>query len=156
MRKGGVINSQTVGIVRSGGLAVETAVNNRTPFIDPGVIRNADGTYRPNDVPVASVQQYWSQLDNSVSPETNTFDGSYTKLREVRIAYNLPRTLVNRTPFGSIAFGVEGRNLWIIHSNVPHIDPEANVLGTGLIGEGLERGSIPSSRSIGANLRFTF
>ncbi len=156
MRKGGVINSQTVGIVRSGGLAAETAVNNRTPFIDPGVIRNTDGTFRPNDRPVASVQQYWSQLDNSVSPETNTFDGSYTKLREVRLAYNLPRTLVSKTPFGNIALGLEGRNLWIIHSNVPHIDPEANVLGTGLIGEGLERGSIPSSRSVGANLRLTF
>lgn len=156
MRKGGVINSQTVGIVRGSGLAAETAVNNRTPFIDPGVIRNTDGTFRPNDKAVASVQQYWSQLDNSVSPEMNTFDGSFTKLREVRIAYNLPRTLVDRTPFGNIALGVEGRNLWIIHANVPHIDPEANVLGTGLIGEGLERGSIPSSRSIGANLRFTF
>ncbi len=156
MRKGGVVNSQTVGIVRSSGLAVETAVDGRKPFIDPGVIRNADGTFRPNDKPVASVQQYWNQLDNSVSPETNTFDGSYTKLREVRLAYNLPRAFVNRTPFGSIALGLEGRNLWIIHSNVPHIDPEANVLGTGLIGEGLERGSIPSSRSVGANLRVTF
>ena len=155
-RKGGVVNSQTVGIVRGSGLAAETAVNSRTPFIDPGVIRNTDGTYRPNDKAVASVQQYWSQLDNSVSPENNTFDGSYTKLREVRLAYNLPRTFVNRTPFGGIALGLEGRNLWIIHSNVPHIDPEANVLGTGLIGEGLERGSIPSSRSIGANLRLTF
>lgn len=156
MRKGGVINSQTVGIVRGSGLAAETAVNNRTPFIDPGVIRNTDGTFRPNDKPVASVQQYWSQLDNSVSPENNTFDGSYTKLREVRIAYTLPRSFVGRTPFGNIAVGLEGRNLWIIKSNVPHIDPEANVLGTGLIGEGLERGSIPSSRSIGANLRLTF
>ncbi|QHV97665.1 SusC/RagA family TonB-linked outer membrane protein [Spirosoma endbachense] len=156
IRKGGVINSQTVGIVRSGGLAAETAINNRTPFIDPGVIRNADGSYRPNDVPVASVQQYWSQLDNSVSPETNTFDGSFTKLREVRLAYNFPRALVGKTPFSNISLGVEGRNLWIIHSNVPHIDPEANVLGTGLIGEGLERGSIPSSRSIGANLRLAF
>lgn len=156
MRKGGVVNSQTVGIVRGSGLAVETAVNDRTPFIDPGVIRNADGTFRPNDKPVASVQQYWSQLDNSVSPENNTFDGSYTKLREVRLAYNIPKSWVNKTPFGSVAVGLEGRNLWIIQSNVPHIDPEANVLGTGLIGEGLERGSIPSSRSLGANLRLTF
>ncbi len=155
-RKGGVINSQTVSIVRGGGLAAETAVDGRTPFVDPGVIRNTDGTFRPNDVPVASVQQYWSQLDNSVSPENNTFDGSYTKLREVRVAYQLPKSLLTRTPFGSVSVGLEGRNLWIIHSNVPHIDPEANVLGTGLIGEGLERGSIPSSRSIGANLRFTF
>ncbi len=156
VRKGGVINSQTVSIVRGSGLAAETAVNNRTPFIDPGVIRNADGTFRPNDKPVASIQQYWSQLDNSVSPENNIFDGSYTKLREVRIAYNLPKSWISKTPFGSIALGLEGRNLWIISSKVPHIDPEANVLGTGLIGEGLERGSIPSSRTVGGNLRFTF
>lgn len=156
IRKGGVINSQTVSIVRGSGLAAETAVNDRTPFIDPGVIRNADGTFRPNDKAVASVQQYWSQLDNSVSPENNIFDGSYSKLREVRLAYNFPKSLVNKTPFGSIALGIEGRNLWIISSKVPHIDPEANVLGTGLIGEGLERGSIPSSRTVGANLRVTF
>ncbi|MCU0450811.1 MAG: SusC/RagA family TonB-linked outer membrane protein [Bernardetiaceae bacterium] len=156
VRKGGVVNSQTVGILRSGGMAIETAENGRQPFVDPGVIRNADGTYRPNDRPVASVQQYWSQQDNSVSPETNTFDGSFVKLREVRVGYSLPKNLVDKTPFGNINLGIEGRNLWIIHSNVPHVDPEANVLGTGLIGEGLERGSIPSSRSLGFNLRLTF
>jgi len=156
IRKGGVINSQTVSIVRGAGQAIETAANDRTPFIDPGVIRNTDGTFRPNDKAVASVQQYWGQLDNSVSPESNTFDASYSKLREVRLAYNIPKSLINKTPFGSIAVGLEGRNLWIISSNVPHIDPESNVLGTGLIGEGLERGSVPSSRTLGANLRFTF
>lgn len=156
IRKGGVINSQTVSIVREAGMAAETAVNDRKPIIDPGVIRNADGTFRPNDVPVATMEQYWSQLDNTNSPESNTFDASYAKLREVRLAYSLPKTLISKTPFGNISVGVEGRNLWIIKSHVPHIDPESNVLGTGLIGEGLERGSIPSTRSIGANLRFTF
>ena len=156
IRKGGVINSQTVGILRSGGQVVETAVNSRQPFIDPGVIRNADGTFRPNDKAVASVQQYWGQLDNSVSPETNTFDGSFAKLREVRIGYSLPKKMLQKTPFGTASLGIEGRNLWIISSNVPHIDPEANVLGTGIIGEGLERGSIPGSRTIGVNLQLTF
>jgi hypothetical protein len=91
-----------------------------------------------------------------VSPESNVFDASYIKLREVRIAYSLAQSLVDKTPFGNVSVGVEGRNLWIIKSNVPHIDPEANVLGSGLIGEGLERGSIPSSRSIGMNVRLTF
>ncbi len=155
IRQGGVINSQTVSIIREAGMARETAVNDRKPIIDPGVIKTPDGKYRPNDVPVASMQQYWQQQDNTVSPESNTFDASYVKLREVRLAYNFSKKFVNKTPFGNIALGVEGRNLWIIHSNVPHIDPESNVLGTGLIGEGLERGSIPSTRSIGANLRFT-
>jgi TonB-linked SusC/RagA family outer membrane protein len=155
VRKGGVINSQTVSIVRSGGMAEETAVNNRERIIDPGVIVGPDGKYIPNNVPVATMQQYWEQQDNSVSPESNTFDASYVKLREVRIAYNFSKKLVDKTPFGNISLGAEGRNLWIIHSNVPHIDPESNVLGTGLIGEGLERGSIPSTRSFGVNLRFT-
>nr|MCU0394235.1 SusC/RagA family TonB-linked outer membrane protein [Thermoflexibacter sp.] len=113
-------------------------------------------TFRPNDRPVASVQQYWSRLDNSVSPETNTFDASFVKLREIRFGYAFPKKWVDKTPFGNISLGVEGRNLWLIKSNVPHIDPEANVLGTGLIGEGLERGSVPSTRSIGFNLRVTF
>jgi TonB-linked SusC/RagA family outer membrane protein len=156
IRKGGVINSQTVSIIREAGMSAETAVNDRKPIVDPGVIKNADGTFRPNDVPVASMEQYWSQLDNTNSPEGNTFDASYAKLREVRLAYNLPKNLISKTPFGNISVGVEGRNLWIIKSHVPHIDPESNVLGTGLIGEGLERGSIPSTRSFGANLRFTF
>ncbi len=156
IRKGGVINSQTAGILRSGGLAAETAENGRQPFIDPGVIRNADGTFRPNDRPVATVQQYWNRLDNSVSPETNTFDASFIKLREVRFGYAFPKSWVSKTPFGNINLGVEGRNLWLIQSNVPHVDPEANVVGTGIIGEGLERGSVPSTRSFGFNLRVTF
>ena len=51
---------------------------------------------------------------------------------------------------------MDGRNLWIIKSHVPHSAPEVNVLGPGLIGEGLERGAIPSTRSVGANVRLTF
>lgn len=155
IRKGGVVNSASISDLREYGMAIETAANNREAFVDQGVNRNADGSYTPNKTPV-TVQQFWYNQGNPISPESNTFDASYAKLREIRIAYALPASLVKRTPFGNISAGLEGRNLWIIHSNVPHIDPEVNVLGTGLIGEGLERGSIPSNRSIGVNLRFNF
>ena len=156
IRKGGVINSQTVSILRGSGMASETIAGDRQPFVDAGVNKNADGTFKPNVTPVASVQQYYNNLDNSSSPESNTFDGSFAKLREIRFAYSLPAKVIQKTPFGGISFGIEGRNLLLLKSYVPHIDPESNVLGTGLIGEGLERGSVPSSRSIGFNLRFTF
>ena len=156
IREGGVINSQTVSILRGSGMALETTENNRTPFIDQGVNRNADGTFKPNTTPVASIQQFYGNSDNSVSPENNTFDASYVKLREVRLSYGIPKKALGKLPVGSASLALEGRNLALLSSNVPHIDPEANVLGPGLIGEGLERGSVPSTRSFGINLRLTF
>ena len=156
IREGGVINSQTVSILRGSGMALETTENNRTPFVDKGVNRNADGTFTENTKAVASVQQYYGTLDNSTSPEDNTFDASYIKLREIRLSYTLPDKLMAKTPFGGASLALEGRNLALLKSHVPHIDPESNVLGPGLIGEGLERGSVPSSRTIGVNLRLSF
>ncbi len=154
VRKGGVVMSNTVSALRSSGTAKETA--NREPFVQDGVIRNADGSFRPNDVKVASVQQYWQNLDSSISPENNIFDGSFAKLREVQFGYKLPDRWAALFRSREANISVEGRNLWLISSNVPHIDPEANIHGTGLIGEGIERNNIPSTRSIGFNLRLTF
>jgi TonB-linked SusC/RagA family outer membrane protein len=156
IREGGVINSQTVSILRGSGNALETTENDRIPFVDKGVVKNADGTFSENTKAVASVQQYYGNLDNSTSPESNTFDASYIKLREIRLSYNFPEKLVSKTPFGGASIALEGRNLALLKSHVPHIDPESNVLGPGLIGEGLERGSVPSSRTIGVNLRLSF
>ncbi|MNW17392.1 hypothetical protein D3C71_2165690 [compost metagenome] len=51
--------------------------------------------------------------------------------------------------------GVEGRNLWLIKSHVPHVDPELNFFNGGGAGEGVEFNSIPSVRSFGMNLRLT-
>lgn len=154
MRKGGVLMSNTVSALRSSGTGKETA--NRTPFIQDGVIRLANGTTKPNDVPVASVQQYWQNLDSSISPENNIFDGSFTKLRELQFSYKLPDSWARALRSRDAVFSLEGRNLWLISSEVPHIDPEANVHGTSLIGEGIERNNIPSTRSFGFNLRLTY
>jgi TonB-linked SusC/RagA family outer membrane protein len=155
IRRGGVFLSQTTSQLRSSGLAKETESRDR--FVQPGVIRDATtGTTRPNDVQVASVQQYWGNLDNSVSPENNIFDGSFTKLREAQFSFRIPERWASRLGASSGFLSLEGRNLWLISSKVPHVDPESNVLGTGLIGEGVERNVIPSTRSIGVNLRLVF
>ena len=154
VRKGGVFLSQTTSQLRSSGLAAETA--NRDRFVQDGVIRNPDGSTRPNDVQVASVQQYWGNLDNSISPENNIFDASFAKLREASLSFRLPERWVSKLGAVSGVWSLEGRNLWLISSKVPHVDPEANVLGTGLIGEGIERNVLPSTRTFGFNLRLVF
>ena len=55
-----------------------------------------------------------------------------------------------------IQVGVEGRNLALLYSKVPHIDPEASLFGAGADGFGIERAGVPSTRGFGFNLRATF
>ena len=60
------------------------------------------------------------------------------------------------TVFHRLAVGIEGRNLWLMKSNVPHIDPETNIFGPSGVGSGVEYGAIPWTRSWGFNIRLTF
>ena len=58
IRQGGSLYSGTVSSLRSLGLSAETAVGREDQYIESGVIMNADGTSRPNDVPVKNMQDY--------------------------------------------------------------------------------------------------
>ena len=156
IRHGGSIYSGTVSSLRSSGLAAETGVDREnTNFIEPGVILNADGTTRPNDVPVKSMQDYWNHVSKTQNTEGCVFDASYVKLRELTFSYALPRQWFTNFFIKSLDLGFEGRNLWLIKSHVPHIDPESNFFGIGEIGEGVEFNSIPATRSFGFNIKLT-
>ncbi len=148
-QQGGVLYSNTVQQLRSTGLAIETAENREGTFIDDGVIVEGETT-RPNDVPVQSMQAFWQNHDDVLS--TGVFDASYVKLREMRIAYSLPKSLVSKTPFTRISLGLEGRNLLLLNSQIPHIDPETNLFGSSSNGLGVEWNNVPLSRSYGFNI----
>jgi TonB-linked SusC/RagA family outer membrane protein len=155
IRKGGSIYSGTVSSLRTNGLAIETGGNRTTPLIDKGVIDDGTGKYIPNTIAVQSVEDYWKQNFTTTNTEANIFDASFVKLREVRLAYAFPQKAFG----GSFSFikgielGLEARNLWIIHDNVPHIDPEVNFFTNSSLGEGVEFNSMPSTRTIGFNVR---
>lgn len=153
IRKGGVIYSNTVSSLRTSGLGEETLLNRGSVFIDKGVVASGN-TFIPNTTPVTSMQDYWSQY-TTTNTEANIFDASYVKLREVRLSYQIPPRIfqTNAKFIKGAEIGLEGRNLWIIHDNVPHIDPEANFFGTESVAEGVEFNSVPSTRTIGFNIR---
>ena len=156
IRHGGSLYSETVANLRSSGLAAETVAHREdASFIEPGVILQDDGTYRPNDVPVKSMQDYWQHVANSSNNEGNIYNASFVKLREVQLSYSFPRKWFKSFFVKSLDLGFEARNLWIIKDHVPHIDPEANFFGPSQIGGGVEFNSIPSTRSFGFNLRLT-
>lgn len=156
-RSGGVMKSSTVDNLQTGGLTEETLLNRGGTFIDTeGVIDNGDGTVRDNDVPLASSADFWQSLDDNSLSEAFIFDASFVKLREVAINYTLPSSILSNTFIKGLSFGVEGRNLALLYSKVPHIDPENNLFGAGADGFGVERSSVPSTRSLGFNLRLQF
>ncbi len=159
IRKGGMLYSGTVAAMRSTGLAKETAMGRDQIIIDKGVLLDAaTGKYVVNTVPVQSMQDYWGQFGgNNGASEAAVFDASYAKLREVVLNYAFPAAWFRSQRFvKGLSLGLEGRNLWLIHAKVPHIDPEVNLFGPTSVGEGVEFYNMPSTRSFGLNLRATF
>ncbi|MGB2128882.1 MAG: SusC/RagA family TonB-linked outer membrane protein [Flavicella sp.] len=96
---------------------------------------------------------YWG--NSSRNPKAlNVYDASFVKLRELSLNYDLP---INKWTNGAISGGslsLIGRNLWIIHKNVPFADPESG-LGAGN-SQGYLSGSFPTLRTIGLNLNLEF
>ena len=83
------------------------------------------------------------------------YDASYVKLREMVLSYAIPQKIVGKTKvIKGAEISIIGRNLWIIHKNLPYSDPEEN-LSSGNI-QGYQSGAYPTTRSIGANLKLKF
>ncbi|MGK7394407.1 MAG: SusC/RagA family TonB-linked outer membrane protein [Candidatus Cyclobacteriaceae bacterium M3_2C_046] len=156
-RQGGQLHSQTVQDLRAGGHVTET-LDRDVAYIDNGVILleeddqgNAIST-RPNDIPI-TYQQFWGQ--QNVVDEEGVFDATYVKLREARFSYSLPQAWLENSPFGNIEIGIEGRNLALLFSKIPHIDPEVSFYGP-TNAQGIEAYNMPSTRSFGGNVKITF
>lgn len=84
-----------------------------------------------------------------------SYDASYVKLREAVITYSFPQSIFKNTPvIKGMDFSIIGRNLWLIHKNLPYADPEDN-LSAGNI-QGMQSGAYPTTRIIGCNLSIKF
>ena len=91
--------------------------------------------------------------------ELSVIDGSFLKLREAHLTYNLPATLTRKIKWiDSAKVSIVGNNLailWLAKNNYTRIDPESS-LGSGNSSVGFESNACPPSRSIGVKLNVTF
>ncbi len=133
------------------GKAVRSPVSEGGGILLPGV--NPDGN--PNQTRL-NMLDYPLAGTLSIGPTHRyVYDASYLKLREVLLTYSLPAALITKLePLRSLSLSVVGRNLWIIHKNIPYADPEDN-LGAGNI-QGVQVGSLPNVRTLGFNIKATF
>lgn len=177
-RKGGVQYSVTDWFGNYAGVMEITAATNangmnvRDPVADGGGVLvenavygylNSDGTIQLTDAAGTDVTtgvtsdsyvealtfyegDYWGK------PGLSVYDASFVKLREVVLGY----TFRDVTPWLSgINVSLVGRNLWLIHDNMPHVDPE-NGLSAGNSSVGMNSTPTPSARTIGFNVKVNF
>jgi TonB-linked SusC/RagA family outer membrane protein len=116
-----------------------------------GVLLNADGTYRKNDVIATDVAAYYESLYGSGQAEGSVFRTDYIKFREANITYNFNKSFMAKLGFNNASLSVYGRNLFI-WSPWPVFDPEFGTLEGSDITQGFETGQLPSTRTYGVRL----
>ena len=154
VRHGGDIFSTDMYYGLATGLYKETAEGNvrEAGFVRNGV--NPDG--KVNTTPVESPSEFGNLFGYIAEPgKAFVYDGSYVKLREASIGYSLPEKFLRNAFIREAKISLVGRNLWIIHKNLPYADPESMV-GSGVSSYGWSIGSLPTAREIGLNVTFKF
>lgn len=93
---------------------------------------------------------------NSFADRSYVYDASYVKLREVAITYSFPNRIIEKIKFiKGIDLSLTGRNLWIIHKNLPYSDPEQGY-ASGNASIGFQVGTYPTLRTFGLNAKVKF
>ena len=159
IRKGGLLFSRTADISYFTGNAIQTAYNDRNPFIVPNSVQSdGNGGYVENTTPLDPTQIYnfWNN-GGFLSDESFLVDKSYVKLRSVVLSWELPKKWLSGTPLQGVKVSFFGNNLflWTPSSNT-FIDPELTSFGNDLEGNFGEYSANPSSRKFGFNVNVKF
>ena len=159
IRKGGLLFSRTADISYFTGNAMQTAYNDRNPFIVPNSVQSdGNGGYVENTTPLDPTQIYnfWNN-GGFLSDESFLVDKSYVKLRSVVLSWELPKKWLSGTPLQGVKVSFFGNNLflWTPSSNT-FIDPELTSFGNDLSGNYGEYSANPSSRKFGFNVNVKF
>ncbi|MCW3466704.1 SusC/RagA family TonB-linked outer membrane protein [Chitinophaga nivalis] len=124
--------------------------NRGTEVVLPGVVEHSGA---PNTKAITMDEYYYKSYLSAVD-ESSVEDGSYFKLRQVSLAYNLGDYLLKNKAFKNLTLSVTGTN-FILHKNYTGSDPEVSLNGSGN-GQGFSNFSVPANRSIIIGLKAVF
>lgn len=139
------------------GVSVRKPVSEGGGYLFEGV--KADGSANTQKVEAYNAAAKLFPFGANGGNEANSayiYDASYVKLREVALSYNLPRTWIAKSRiFSEASLSLVGRNLWIIHKNLPYADPEEGQ-ASGNESIGYQTGAYPSVRTFAFNIHLKF
>jgi TonB-linked SusC/RagA family outer membrane protein len=150
-KQGGDLYSMTTTWGRYAGALSETLIGREGGIVGVGVMPDGNGGYVPNTV-VADAEAFNKASYVSDIAYSSVFDASYIKLREIKAGY----TFKNSVKLGikDLNISLVGRNLAILSTKVPHVDPET-AFSSGNV-QGLEFGQLPSAKSLGFSISCKF
>ncbi|WP_026950227.1 SusC/RagA family TonB-linked outer membrane protein [Algoriphagus mannitolivorans] len=158
LRQGGSMVSGTNYFGYLYGLHQETLNGRQGGLTVSGVTTNGEAkTWTigadPSNAANYTLDQYYQAYARVT--ENIVYDASFAKLRELNFGYTFSRTMLNKTPIQTLTLSFVGRNLALLWSNVPNVDPESAYAVDGN-SQGLEFFAMPTNRSFGFNLSATF
>jgi TonB-linked SusC/RagA family outer membrane protein len=164
MRQGSDVFSMTYVFGRLSGVLEESLegrntleeVKNGYNFGGVYEVKDADGNvtgYMPNTV-LQSAEAWNADIYNR-RHDRGVFDGSFIKLREVTLGYDLPKAWFKNSFVNGLRLSVYGRNLALLKSNIPHVDPETAFDNSNAM-QGIEFGQLPSARTFGMTFGASF
>ena len=174
-RKGGDLYSTTLQQELGRGVTKDTEDRNRLVVINgvqgnpltgtPLLQKDAAGnpipnSALPNSTAISVNDLYFGAGSAAIGAfdEQSIYDATTVRLRELTLGYDLPKSVLAKTPFGIVNISVSGRNLYWYSPNIPkhsNFDPETSTFGASNQ-QGFEYTNAPTTRRYGVNLRVTF
>ena len=125
------------------------------PGRDNGLVLNGvdqKGNPYTHTVPVSGLRTYYDNY--KIYSDLFLHDGSFVKLRQVILSYNLPALDLKAVHIQSASISLVSRNLWTIYKKTTNFDPEESFTNSN--NQGFESIGLPRTRSLGVNLSVKF
>jgi TonB-linked SusC/RagA family outer membrane protein len=163
IRKGGYMFSRSKNLMQFTGNGSITTYNQRRPFIIPNSVYE-DGTENTtpimlggSDYEVGDYQTYYNDYGWGLGGEAYLVNKSYVKLRNITLAYQLPKSIVNQLYLSDVTLSLFCNNVFTwTHKSNTFIDPESSTRGNDLEGQFGELYVNPSCRTFGFNVGIKF
>jgi TonB-linked SusC/RagA family outer membrane protein len=161
VRKGGDVWDGTRGILNNFGTSIESLNRNTQGIFGQNVLTDkypvvaGPGAGKVAFSTPAQWQTWYNNNGGGFGPIGAQFveDGSFAKLRELSLTYNLTGRLPAMAGFSSMDLRVAGRNLhtWTKYKG---LDPEANLGGAEFLTQGIDYFNSPQVRSLVLSIGF--
>ena len=155
---GGHVWSMTNWVMNSRGKGAETLEGRDGELVPEGVIQMANGSYKINTkkISIEEIPSYYYNLYQRECTEANFVSTQYLRLREVRLEYSLPKSVLSRIKcLNNVTFAVFGNNLYT-WSDFPGFDPTSVSLRGNALSPGFELVQMPGTAQYGASIRIGY
>ncbi|MEO1030915.1 MAG: SusC/RagA family TonB-linked outer membrane protein [Bacteroidota bacterium] len=157
IRQGGDVWCGTCGILDYFGTSARTSIREGSTVFQ-GLVQS---TGQPNtqvvpyfDNTISENNNFWRRYGFGGLSESNVYDASWVRLREITLSYSLPEKILENFFIETVTISAFGRNLWL-STDYPGVDPETNLTGD-TNGIGLDYFNQPNTKSYGLDVKFNF